>query len=112
VHDEDGNPEYNAPPPRLVNANRANRAFKHDLPVRRLSGVGGKIEEKLAALGVRTCGDLQQISKLTLAGRFGKWGLELFEAWARGGGQAVRLVGLGVRLVDEPPANQLDLGFG
>lgn len=181
-------------------------AFMRDLPVRRLSGVGGKMEEKLAALGVRTCGDLQQVPKVTLAARFGKWGLELHElcrgrderpvetshvrkslsrevtlrenaaslpelaglleelqaevadelhakhrerrvrglvvklkfadftrttaerahpqmdaavyqellgeAWSRGGGKAVRLIGLGVRLAEDGPQDQLDLGLG
>lgn len=181
-------------------------AFMRDLPVRRLPGVGGKMEGKLAALGVLTCGDLQQVPKVTLARRFGKWGLDLFdlcrgrddrpvvttrvrkslgrevtlrenatslpalagvldqlraevaeelqakhrarqvrslvvklkfadfvrttaerahprvdaavyqellrEAWSRGGGRAVRLVGLGVRFAEQAPGGQLDLGLG
>lgn len=54
-------------------------AFMKDLPVKKLFGVGRKMEEKLAALNVRTCGDLQRIDKVRLADRFGKWGLELHE---------------------------------
>jgi DNA polymerase IV len=53
--------------------------FVAALPVGRLWGVGKKMREKLAALGVETCADLQQIDRITLAKRFGKWGLELWE---------------------------------
>ncbi|MDE0825853.1 MAG: DNA polymerase IV [Akkermansiaceae bacterium] len=53
--------------------------FMRELPVKRLSGVGKVMEEKLAVLGVKTCGDLQGVEKLVLAERFGKWGLELYE---------------------------------
>lgn len=53
--------------------------FMQDLPVKRLSGVGKVMEEKLGELGVKTCGDLQGVEKLVLAERFGKWGLELHE---------------------------------
>lgn len=53
-------------------------AFMEDLPVKRLFGVGRKMEEKLATMEVHTCGDLQRLSKLDLAERFGKWGVELF----------------------------------
>ena len=54
-------------------------AFIAALPVGRLWGVGRKMREKLAALSVETCGDLQQIEQIDLARRFGKWGLELWE---------------------------------
>ena len=37
------------------------------------------MEDKLAAIEVLTCGDLQRISKLELAERFGNWGMELYE---------------------------------
>lgn len=53
--------------------------FMEYLPVKRLFGVGRKMEEKLAALEVTTCGDMQRLSKVELAERFGKWGVELFE---------------------------------
>lgn len=53
-------------------------AFIAALPVGRLWGVGGKMREKLAALGVVTCADLQQLEPAELARRFGKWGLELW----------------------------------
>lgn len=54
-------------------------AFMQDLPVKRLSGVGKKMEEKLGAIGVKTCGDLQAVEKLQMAEQFGKWGVELFD---------------------------------
>ena len=54
-------------------------AFIAALPVGRLWGVGRKMREKLAALSVESCGDLQQIERIELARRFGKWGLELWE---------------------------------
>jgi DNA polymerase-4 len=53
--------------------------FLEHLPVKRLFGVGRKMEEKLTALEVRTCGDLQRLSKMELAERFGKWGVELYD---------------------------------
>ena len=53
--------------------------FMEYLPVKRLFGVGRKMEEKLATLEVTTCGDMQRLSKVELAERFGKWGVELFE---------------------------------
>lgn len=53
--------------------------FVAPLPVERLWGVGRKTAEKLAALGVATCADLQRFDRAELARRFGKWGLELWE---------------------------------
>ncbi len=54
-------------------------AFMAALPVGKLWGVGRKMREKLAALGVQSCADLQAIDRMELARRFGKWGLELWE---------------------------------
>jgi DNA polymerase IV len=48
------------------------------LPVGRLWGVGKKMREKLAAMSVATCGDLQAFDQIELARRFGKWGIELW----------------------------------
>lgn len=53
-------------------------AFIAALPVGRLWGVGRKMREKLAALGVETCADLQRFEQIELARRFGKWGIELW----------------------------------
>ena len=54
-------------------------AFIAALPVGRLWGVGGKMRDKLAAIGVQTCADLQQFDQIELARRFGKWGIELWQ---------------------------------
>lgn len=53
--------------------------FLEHLPVKKLYGVGKKMEEKLAAIEVLTCGDLQRLSKVELAERFGSWGMELHD---------------------------------
>jgi DNA polymerase IV len=52
--------------------------FMLELPVRRLWGIGPKSAERLAELGVNTCGDLQRYSRVELVEQFGKFGLELF----------------------------------
>ena len=52
--------------------------FMVELPVRRLWGIGPKSAERLAELGVNTCGDLQRYSRVELIEQFGKFGLELF----------------------------------
>jgi DNA polymerase-4 len=52
--------------------------FVRPLPVGRLWGVGHKMVERLAALGIATCGDLQRFDKLEMARRFGRWGVELW----------------------------------
>lgn len=53
--------------------------FMAQLPVGRLWGVGGKMQEKLSNMGIQTCADLQKIDRLELVRRFHKWGLELWE---------------------------------
>jgi len=53
--------------------------FMRDLPVSKLWGVGKKMQEKLTAIGIGTCGDLQKLDKIELSRRFGRWGLELFD---------------------------------
>ncbi|XP_074551111.1 DNA repair protein REV1 [Halichoeres trimaculatus] len=45
--------------------------FIRDLPVTSLPGVGPVMGRKLAAMGVRTCGDLQQVSLSQLQKKFG-----------------------------------------
>lgn len=53
-------------------------AFIAALPVGRLWGVGRKMREKLAALGIETCGDMQRLDQIELSQRFGRWGIELW----------------------------------
>jgi DNA polymerase-4 len=52
--------------------------FMADLPVGRIWGVGKKMGDKLRALGIETCADLQTLDPLELSRRFGKWGIELW----------------------------------
>ena len=54
-------------------------AFMKDLPVRKLAGVGGKTAEKLAAMGVETCGQLQRFELGELARRLKGAGAELYK---------------------------------
>ncbi|AMP88693.1 DNA polymerase IV [Legionella pneumophila] len=58
-------------------------AFILDLPVRKLFGVGPKMEEKLNALNIKTCADLQRYSVEYLLHKFGTIGQRLYEL-ARG----------------------------
>ena len=54
-------------------------AFMQDLPVRKLWGVGGKTAERLAAMGVETCGQLQRFELADLARRLKGFGAELYQ---------------------------------
>ncbi|WP_222937674.1 DNA polymerase IV [Spartinivicinus ruber] len=53
--------------------------FIQQLPVNKIYGVGKVTTTKLKAMGVVTCGDLQQISLDTLLSKFGVFGERLFE---------------------------------
>jgi DNA polymerase-4 len=53
------------------------------LPVDRLHGVGKVTEEKLKQLEVQTIADLRRMDLATLEGRFGRYGVRLYEL-ARG----------------------------
>ena len=54
-------------------------AFMKVLPVRKLWGVGGKTGEKLASMGVETCGDLQKFELAELARRLKSIGADLYK---------------------------------
>jgi len=49
-------------------------AFLKDLPVGKIPGVGGKTLPRLAALGVRTCGDVLNYSREFWENHLGEWG--------------------------------------
>lgn len=49
-------------------------AFLAPLPVRKIPGIGKKAEERLAALGIETAGDLARSDPARLRAVFGKWG--------------------------------------
>lgn len=58
-------------------------SFLLPLPVDRLPGVGKVTEEKLKQLEVQTIADLRRMNLATLEGRFGRYGVRLYEL-ARG----------------------------
>ncbi len=58
-------------------------SFLFPLPVGRLPGVGKVTEEKLKQLEVQTIADLRRMDLATLEGRFGRYGVRLYEL-ARG----------------------------
>ncbi len=57
--------------------------FVVDLPVGKIHGVGKVTQRKLAELNIETCGDLRELSMLTLVERFGSFGPRLYNL-ARG----------------------------
>ena len=57
--------------------------FLPPLPVGRLPGVGKVMEAKLKGLEIQTVGDLRNMELATLEGRFGRYGVRLYEL-ARG----------------------------
>jgi DNA polymerase IV len=58
-------------------------SFLLPLPVGRLPGVGKVMEEKLKGFDVQTVADLRKMELATLEGRFGRYGVRLYEL-ARG----------------------------
>jgi DNA polymerase-4 len=58
-------------------------AFLQDLPVNKVSGIGKRTYEKLLRMGIRTVGNLADISEEELTSRFGKVGRHFFRL-ARG----------------------------
>ncbi len=50
-----------------------------DLPVKELCGIGDRLEQNLAQMGIRTCGELRQTSAQTLMARFGVLGKRLHQ---------------------------------
>lgn len=53
------------------------------LKIESIFGVGRVTAAKMHALGIRTCGDLQQLTLGELTSKFGRWGASLFN-YARG----------------------------
>jgi DNA polymerase-4 len=58
-------------------------SFLSPLPVGRLPGVGKVTEEKLNSFKIQTVADLKKLELVTLEGRFGRYGVRLYEL-ARG----------------------------
>lgn len=63
--------QFTVPPHRIAE-------FMPELPVGKLWGVGPRAREKLAAMGVETCGQLQQLEATELQRRFGRFGIALY----------------------------------
>ena len=59
-------------------------AFMKDLPLRKIPGVGQKMAEKLAAIGVHTCGQYRTTDRFEWVRRIGAYGAELHDrTWGR-----------------------------
>lgn len=71
--------DWNKPNGQFVITPDAINAFLTTLPVAKIFGVGKVTAQKLAALGVDTCIDLQAWSKIDLHQHFGKFGDRLYE---------------------------------
>ena len=52
--------------------------FIHDLPLKKIPGVGKVTQEKLKSLNLETLGDLQKVEENLLIQHFGKYGKQLF----------------------------------
>lgn len=53
--------------------------FVRQLPLGKIPGVGKVTEERLAAMGLKNCNDVQQLPASVLAQHFGKFGAVLYE---------------------------------
>ncbi|MDA9317363.1 DNA polymerase IV [bacterium] len=71
--------DWNKPNGQCVVAPSKVELFMSDLPVRRIWGVGPKSAEKLSAVKIETCAQLQAKDKTWLAQEFGSFGLELYD---------------------------------
>ena len=54
------------------------KAFIHDLPLKKIPGVGKVTQEKLTTMHLETLGDLQKIEEAFLIQHFGKYGKRLY----------------------------------
>lgn len=75
--------DWNKPDGIMVISPKKVAEFVKDLPVDKIPGVGKVSAKKLATQGIKKCADLQQYSEEELQGRFGKFGLMLYQR-ARG----------------------------
>ncbi|MEM9242986.1 MAG: DNA polymerase IV [Pseudomonadota bacterium] len=70
--------DWRKPDGQYVIPPQAVASFMRSLPVKKIPGVGRVTQEKLHALGFKTCGDLQSCTQAMLVTRFGKFGLRLY----------------------------------
>lgn len=71
--------DWNKPDGLFVIRPEAVEAFLTPLPVNRIHGVGKVMDAKLAALGIRTVGELRKRDVIELERRFGRYGRRLHE---------------------------------
>jgi DNA polymerase IV len=76
--------DWNKPDGQFTVAPAKAADFMKDLPLRKIPGVGGKMADKLATLGVATCGEYRAVDKFEWVRRIGGYGAELWErCWGR-----------------------------
>ncbi|MCF6287918.1 MAG: DNA polymerase IV [Proteobacteria bacterium] len=75
--------DWNKPNGQFVITPQRVADFMIDLPVKKIFGVGKVTNQKMQKLGIRTCADLQKLSKIALHQKFGKFGQQLYNL-ARG----------------------------
>jgi DNA polymerase-4 len=76
--------DWNKPDGQFTVAPGKAEAFMEKLSLRKIPGVGGKMADKLAALGVTTCGEYRAMDKFGWVRRLGGYGAELWErCWGR-----------------------------
>ena len=71
--------DWNKPDGQLEIRPEEVEGFMRGLRIGKLHGVGKRGQESLAKMKVVTCGDLQKFSKIELADKLGRWGLELYD---------------------------------
>jgi DNA polymerase-4 len=71
--------DWNKPDGLFVIPPQAIEKFMLELPAKKIFGVGKVTTEKLEALGIKTCGDLQQWSRTDLIKKLGNFGDYLYD---------------------------------
>lgn len=76
--------DWRKPDGQFTVSQEAAAEFMRELPLRKIPGVGGKMAERLTAMGVGTCGEYRKIDKFEWVRRLGGYGAELWErCWGR-----------------------------
>ncbi|KKC99507.1 DNA polymerase IV [Photobacterium halotolerans] len=71
--------DYHKPNGQFVIAPHEVDDFVKALPLRKIPGIGPKTEERLQALGLKTCGDVQQWDLAEIIKEFGKFGIMIWD---------------------------------
>jgi len=70
--------DWNKPDGQLIVPPSKVADFMHDLPARKIWGIGPKSASRLDELGIKTCAQLQELDQVELYRIFGSFGLELY----------------------------------